>query len=375
MTPYGSHHIPPQALHPGSIIKDELVSRQLKQADLAAETGIQVTQLNEIIKAKRPVSAEQALLLGAALGMPAIEFTTAQANYDLHCAQIEVGTQQRLAAVQDLQRLKAVVDISYFRKEGVVTGRPAADVMGLLRVHDCQSIKQLTEHLLKDTAEGALYKKSEKLDEHKPFVNSWVRYVKHLAADEQVAAFDFSSQDELLPQVKKVFQGTDVRPKLETLLKRYGIKLIRRKNPSKAPLDGAAFWQDGHPILGLTERYSRFDNFIFTVYHELGHIFLHLKDKKNRHTDYVDNLNLDAVSSRSLPQKEEEANSFARNIMIPATDWAGFIATNKVFTDNTIAQFAKSVGIHPAAVLGRLCYDKHLDYACSSIHKKNNAIP
>lgn len=372
MTSYGTHLTPHQALHPGLIIKDELVARKLKQADLAAETGIQVTQLNEIIKAKRPVSAEQALLLGAALGMPAIEFTTAQANYDLHCAQIEVGTQQRLAAVQDLQRLKEVVDISYFRKEGVVTGRPAADVLGLLRVHDCQSIKQLTEHLLQDTAEGALYKKSETLSEHQPFVNSWVRYVKHLAADEQVAAFDFNSQDDLLPQVRKVFQGTEVRPKLEALLKRYGIKLIRRKNPSKAPLDGAAFWQGGHPILGLTERHSRFDNFIFTVYHELGHIFLHMKDKKNRDTDYVDNL--DAVSSRGLSQKEEEANSFARNAMILATDWAGFTA-NKDFTDPAIAQFAKSVGIHPAAVWGRLCFDKHLDYTCSSIHRKNNIIP
>ena len=370
---YGINHTPPQATHPGLIIKEELAERKIKQTELAADTGIQATQLNEIIKAKRSLSAEQALLIGAALRIPAKELTNAQANYDLHCALIETGTQTRLAAVEELQTLKQVIDINYFRKEGVVTGRPAADVLGILRVHNCQSVPQLTEHLLKDMPEGALYKKSEKLSEYKPFVNSWVRYVKHLAAAEQVPAFDFNCQDELLAQVKKVFQGTDVRKKLGTTLKKYGIKLVIKHKPDKTPLDGAAFWQDNSPILGLTERHSRYDNFIFTVYHELGHIFLHLKDKKNRTTDYVDNL--DTASLKGISKKEDEANDFARNTMIPADKWAGFTYSTKLFTDTDIERFAKSVGIHPSTILGRLCFEEHMSYACNSIHKKNNIIP
>jgi HTH-type transcriptional regulator/antitoxin HigA len=370
---YSHTHTPPQATHPGLIIKEELAERKIKQTELAADTGIQATQLNEIIKAKRSLSAEQALLIGAALRIPAKDLTNAQANYDLHCAQIETGTRARLAAVEDLQTIKEVVDINYFRKEGVVTGRPAADVLGLLRVHNCQTVAQLTEHLLKDMPEGALYKKSEKLSEYKPFINSWVRYVKHLAAAEQVPAFDFSCQDELLAQVKKVFQGTDVRNKLGATLKKYGVKLVIKHKPDKTPLDGAAFWQENSPILGLTERHSRYDNFIFTVYHELGHIFLHLRDKKNRGTDYVDSL--DAVSIKGLSKKEDEANDFARNTMIPADKWASFVSTTKVFTDIDIARFAKSVGTPPSTVLGRLCFDEHMSYACNSIHKKNNIIP
>lgn len=370
---YSHAHTPPQATHPGLIIKEELAERKIKQTELAAETGIQATQLNEIIKAKRSLSAEQALLIGAALGIPAQDLTNAQANYDLHCAQIETGTIARLAAVEELQTLKQIVDINYFRKEGVVTGRPAADVLGILRVHSCKSVSQLKEHLLQDVAEGVLYKKSEKLSEYKPFVNSWVRYVKHLATAEQVPAFNFSCQEELMTQVKKVFQGADVRNKLETTLKKYGIKLIIKQKPDKTPLDGAAFWQDDSPILGLTLRHSRFDNFIFTVYHELGHIFLHLKDKKNRSVDYVDSL--DAVSIKGLSKKEDEANDFARNTMIMPDKWADFISKTKVFTDIDISRFAKSVGIPPSAVLGRLCFDEHMSYACNSIHKKNNIIP
>jgi len=371
---YGTTLTPHQATHPGLIIKDELAERKIKQTELAAETGIQATQLNEIIKTKRPLSAEQALLIGAALRIPAKDLTDAQANYDLHCAQIEEGTVARLAAVEELQTLKQVVDINYFRKEGVVTGRPAADVLGILYVHNCQSVSQLTEHLLKDMPEGALYKKSEKLSEYRPFVNSWVRYVKHLATAEQVSDFDFSCQDELLTQVKKVFQGTDVRNKLGTTLKKYGIKLIIKHKPDRTPLDGAAFWQNNSPILGLTERHSRFDNFIFTVYHELGHIFLHLKDKKNRATDYVDSLDA-VISVKGLSKKEDEANDFARNSMVPADKWASFIHTTKIFTDNDISRFAKSVNIPAVAILGRLCHEEHLSYACNSIHKKNNFIP
>jgi HTH-type transcriptional regulator/antitoxin HigA len=370
---YGTSLTPHQATHPGLIIKDELAERKIKQTELAAETGIQPTQLNEIIKTKRPLSAEQAILIGAALRIPAKELTDAQANYDLHCALIESSTIERLAAVEDLQMIKEVVDINYFRKEGIVTGRPAADVLGLLRVHNCKSVSQLTEHLLKDMPEGALYKKSEKLSEYKPFVNSWVRYVKHLAAAEQVSTFDFNCQEELLAEVKKVFQNTDVRNKLGKTLKKYGIKLVIKHKPDKTPLDGAAFWQDDNPILGLTERHSRYDNFIFTVYHELGHIFLHLKDKKNRSTDYVDSL--DAVNTKGLSEKEIEANTYARNIMIPAEKWAGFVSNTKVFSDDEIERFAKSVGTPPSTVLGRLCFDEHMSYACNSIHKKNNIIP
>ncbi|RYE15114.1 MAG: addiction module antidote protein, HigA family, partial [Sphingobacteriaceae bacterium] len=364
---------PHQAIHPGLLIKDELAARDIKQTDLAADTNIQPTQLSEILKGKRPLSTEHALLIAAVLDTSPEVWTEMQAKYDLHKAQIESGMAARLEALKQLQEIRKVVDVNYFRREGIVTGRAVADVQGLLNAHDYTTVQQLVEHLTADTPAGTFYKKSEKLVEYKPFVNSWVRYVKHLALREKVAAFDFDCQDELIGQVKKIFQGSDVKNKLSTTFKEYGIKLVFQGKPDKTPLDGAALWQDKNPILALTERHSRYDNFLFTVYHELGHIFLHLKDKKNRTGGFVDSL--DAVGTKGLEAKENEANTFARNTTVPANMWADFVDSHSSFTDDIIGRFAKAMHVPAPSIWGRLCFEKRADYACFSVHRKTNIIP
>ena len=369
----GTELTPPQASHPGLFLKRELSARKIKQNELAADAGIQATQLNQIINCKRAITSEQALLLGAALGISAQALAKMQWNYDLHKATLEAGTHARLEAVEQLKTLKEYIDVSYFRKEGVVTGRPAADVQGLLKVHDTDTVPSLIDKLTKGTYAGLFFKKSEKLSEHQPFVNSWISYVKHKASAEHVAPIDFSCQSELLSKLKIVFQDSDVRNKLRTTLKHYGIKLITQHNPAKTPLDGAAFWHDGSPILALTERHSRYDNYLFTVYHELGHIFLHLQDKKNRDTDFVDSL--DTVNATGISKQEEEANDFARNTLVPADEWAAFTSRHVRFTDDVISRFAKAMEVPAPTILGRLCFDRHLDYSCNSVHKKNNQIP
>ena len=50
------------AIHPGEILKDELDERDISQTSFATDTGIALTQLNEIVKGKRNISADYALL-------------------------------------------------------------------------------------------------------------------------------------------------------------------------------------------------------------------------------------------------------------------------------------------------------------------------
>ena len=44
--------------HPGEVIKDELEFRGISQRRLATQIGVPVSQLNEVLNAKRPLSAE-----------------------------------------------------------------------------------------------------------------------------------------------------------------------------------------------------------------------------------------------------------------------------------------------------------------------------
>ena len=70
-------------IHPGEMIKDEIVARGLTQKDLAQQMGVSYTVFNEILNGKRPVTTEYALLLEAALGTDASIWLGLQAEYNM----------------------------------------------------------------------------------------------------------------------------------------------------------------------------------------------------------------------------------------------------------------------------------------------------
>ncbi|MCC6688189.1 MAG: HigA family addiction module antidote protein, partial [Saprospiraceae bacterium] len=64
--------IPFEATHPGTLIRDELEVRDdITQTELATLLGVKPSFLNEIIRGKRPVTADISILLEKALGIPA----------------------------------------------------------------------------------------------------------------------------------------------------------------------------------------------------------------------------------------------------------------------------------------------------------------
>ncbi len=74
---------PFEPTHPGEILKDELNSIGLSQRQLALRIKVSYTQLNEILNGKRPLSPEIALLIEAALALPAEPLLALQARYNL----------------------------------------------------------------------------------------------------------------------------------------------------------------------------------------------------------------------------------------------------------------------------------------------------
>lgn len=69
--------------HPGEVIKDELEYRGISQRRLATEIGVPVSQLNEMLNAKRALSTEMALLIGQALDLDATHLLSLQMKYNL----------------------------------------------------------------------------------------------------------------------------------------------------------------------------------------------------------------------------------------------------------------------------------------------------
>ena len=74
---------PSEAVHPGEIIKDELEARGMSQRQFASLIDCSYTVLNEILNAKRPVTADYALRIEAALGIKAYLLVNMQSEYNL----------------------------------------------------------------------------------------------------------------------------------------------------------------------------------------------------------------------------------------------------------------------------------------------------
>lgn len=73
-------------IHPGEVLKDELQARHITQKKFADIIGVPYTMLNEILNGKRPISANFALLLEAALDIKAYIWVNLQAEYSLQTA-------------------------------------------------------------------------------------------------------------------------------------------------------------------------------------------------------------------------------------------------------------------------------------------------
>ncbi len=132
-------------------------------------------------------------------------------------------------------------------------------------------------------------------------------------------------------------------------LARYGIHLIYLPHLPRTRLDGAALrLPDGTPVIGLTLRHDRLDNFWFSLCHELAHQTLHLEE--NPGDAFFEDLSVEPPESNI---KERQADDWAMNVLIPTAQWqSSEVAVNP--TPTNVLKFAREVNINPAIIAGRI---------------------
>lgn len=146
--------------------------------------------------------------------------------------------------------------------------------------------------------------------------------------------------------------------KAKDFLSEVGIYLFVEPQLPNTHLDGAALLFGSNPIIGLTLRYDRLDNFWFVLLHEVAHILLHLKKGK------VEKIFDDLEASADL--FEAEADSFALEALIPKMAWETALP-RFVRTDSAVSNFANDLNIHPAIVAGRIRHESNNYTILSSI--------
>lgn len=156
---------------------------------------------------------------------------------------------------------------------------------------------------------------------------------------------------EQLSAIAKLSVDVGNLPKLTTYLYELGIVLVYERAIPGMKLDGAVYKsKSGHPVIALSLRYSRLDNFWFTLMHELAHVSLHFELLDTPILDDID----DERDENNLV--ELEADRLALNSFISRSDWRNSkvkYETNFDAKERALIDFAKQVNVHPAIVAGR----------------------
>ena len=157
----------------------------------------------------------------------------------------------------------------------------------------------------------------------------------------------FVLDDRWLPELARLTKRKYGPKRARDLLAEKGIVLVVDRHLPGSYLDGAAMLADGEtPVVGLTMRYDRLDNFWFVLMHELGHVFLHL----------FDGLRFDFFDEESASDSdtiESEADKFALDTLIPEDLWDQCLS-RFALSEEAVKIDAETIGIDPSIIAGRI---------------------
>ena len=140
------------------------------------------------------------------------------------------------------------------------------------------------------------------------------------------------------------------------LLAKHGIALVVVQHLPKTYLDGAALCLgDGRPVIGLTLRYDRIDNFWFCLLHELAHVGRHIDTDEG--DAFVDDQTLRNVEGRQEDPREEQADDWAEEALVPSAIWEAS-AVREHPTPAAVMNLARALQIHPAIIAGKIRYER-----------------
>ena len=161
---------------------------------------------------------------------------------------------------------------------------------------------------------------------------------------------------EFLLDVARLSPHEDGPARARNFLSENGIGLEFVPHLRRTYLDGAALMLfDGRPIIGMTLRYDRIDNFWFCLLHELAHVGRHMDG--NCEDGFIDDHTLRGVKGPGAGSKELEADEWAEEALIPSSLWEDSLVKARP-TPMAVIDMAHELGIHPAIIAGRVRFQR-----------------
>ena len=88
--------------HPGEVLKDEIEARGISQRKLAESMGLTYSVVNEILNARRPLTAKTALMVEAVLDVPADSLMFLHTKYNMQTARKDSSLLETLKGIRKI---------------------------------------------------------------------------------------------------------------------------------------------------------------------------------------------------------------------------------------------------------------------------------
>ncbi|WP_321401179.1 ImmA/IrrE family metallo-endopeptidase [Maridesulfovibrio sp.] len=328
-----NHPVPPPS--PIEAIKFVMDERGLKQADLIPYIGSK-SKVSEVLNGKRNLTLSMIRALHIGLSIPAEiliqeDGTFPEDGQDINWNQFPVN--------------------EIVSREWILGFDPKTQQEEIIRELATQAGK---ESLF--TTQSCFRQGSRRNAKDDPFaIQAWV--LKVLAESKQKKLNGKYNQKELDISFLRKIAHLSVTSKGPIVVQEYllskGIKLVTVPHLKKTYVDAVVLFDNQDtPVIGMSIRYDRTDNFWFTLMHELSHLCLnHLLTQDDC---IIDDLDVNSA----LNEKEIEADTLAQEALIPNELWIKSKAkqTSKI---EDVIKLSREADINPAIVAGRIRYEKN----------------
>lgn len=336
---FESEHYPMDPPDPIEAIKFRMDQMGLKNKDLIPYIG-SASKVSEVLCCKRPLSLNMIRKLHQGLGIPAEVLIREPVQAQAH----DIDIDWLAFPLSDMRKRHYFPEFSGTLAE--LKEYAAEQVNRFLSTVNGFALKPA---LLRTTAH--IRTNDKETDSYALW--AWQARVLHRVACE--ALEDAYQQcvvtSEWMTQLARLSWSKNGPLLAKEFLNKAGIHLIIEPHLPKTYLDGAVFMAPtGHPVVALTLRHNRLDNFWFTLMHELAHLVLHMNSDNMW---YLDNLDVRA----DIDDIERQADRLAQDCLIPADIWRDFT----IDSADDVVRLAKQLSISPCVVAGRVWYE-HNDY-------------
>jgi HTH-type transcriptional regulator/antitoxin HigA len=333
---------------PAQMIEAQLKERGWTQRTLSMVLGLSEKTVSSIMNALTKISNELALQLQQALQLDAYSLLKLQASFELKKAQLVFRPDPALATRATVFGDLPVSEmISRGWLEGVSDLWDSRLDEALCKFFGTASIDEI--EVLPHAA-----KKTDVMGEATAAQITWLYRAKQIAKTTLVGRYSASAVNAAIKELKTLLSSTQGARKVPKILSDCGIRLVIVQSLESAKIDGVCFWLDEKsPVIGLSLRFDRIDNFWFVLRHELEHVI-----QKHGQSSVMMDANLEgdrAGTGSSVTEEERIANAAAAEFCVPQAQLQHFIRVKSPFyAERDIRGFAATYKIHPGIVAGQL---------------------